>query len=195
MDKYIGKILDKLEELELVDNTIVIFTSDHGALCGHHGLVKKGPFHYEDLLKVPFIVQYPGYVPEGRVTDSMQSLVDLAPTVLSFCGISIPRTMTGVDQSKVWTGQADSVRDHIICENHHEPSSIHLKTFVGRRYKITVYFNQTYGELFDLQEDPQETNNLWDDPEYKDVKMTLLHQFLWAEMGKEPMWMPRISGA
>lgn len=85
MDKYIGKILDKLDELGLADSTIVVFTTDHGHFFGQHGLQAKGGFHYEDLIKLPFIVRYPGHVPAGQQCNAIQSLVDLAPTFLSFC--------------------------------------------------------------------------------------------------------------
>ncbi|UJF33798.1 sulfatase family protein [Paenibacillus hexagrammi] len=195
MDKYIGKILDRLEELGLADNTIVVFTTDHGHFFGQHGLQAKGGFHYEDLIKLPFIVKYPGHVPAGKVSDSIQSLVDLAPTFLSFCGIPIPHSMTGVDQREVWTGSKDQARDHAICEFRHEPTTIHQKTYVDERYKITVYYNQTYGEIFDLQEDPGELRNLWNDPEHAALKSQLLLKYIWAELGKEPLLMPRIHHA
>lgn len=195
MDKYIGEILNRLDELDLADNTVVIFTSDHGHFLGHHGLIAKGPFHYEDMIKVPFIVRCPGLIPQGKITDELQSLVDLSPSMLSLCGLPVPRTMTGIDQSQLWSGKAVNVRNHIICENHYDPTTVHLKTYVNKRYKITVYYNQEYGELFDLEKDPKEVMNLWDDPSYSQVKSDMLLQFLWGEMGKEPMWMPRIYKA
>ncbi|WP_284645150.1 sulfatase family protein [Paenibacillus silviterrae] len=195
MDKYIGRILDQLDALGIAEETIVIFTTDHGHFYGHHGLQAKGGFHYEDLIRVPFIVKYPGRVREGAVSDSMQSLVDLAPTFLSLAGTQIPPTMTGVNQTVVWENPETTARDHIICEFHHEPTTIHMKTFVDHRYKITVYYNQTYGELFDLQEDPGEWRNLWNDPQYASLKSELLLKYIWAELGKEPMPMQRISHA
>jgi len=195
MDKYIGKILDKLDALGMADNTLVVFTTDHGHFFGQHGLQAKGGFHYEDLIKLPFIVRYPGHVPAGRWSDSIQSLVDLAPTFLSFSGLPIPPTMTGVDQKDVWLGRKSQARDHAICEFRHEPTTIHQKTYVDARYKITVYFNQTYGEIFDLQEDPNELHNLWDEPEYAKLKTELLLKYAWAELGKEPLPMPRIHHA
>ncbi|MEH7014721.1 sulfatase-like hydrolase/transferase [Neobacillus niacini] len=195
MDKYIGKILDKLDELGLAENTIVVFTTDHGHFFGQHGLHDKGGFHYEDLLKLPFIVRYPGRVPTGQICHSMQSLVDLAPTFLSFSEIPIPRKMTGMDQKEVWLGQKEKVRDHVICEYRNQPTKVHQKTFIGERYKITLYFNETHGELFDLQEDPQEIRNLWNIPEYRELREQLLFQYIWAELKKEPMPMPRITGA
>ncbi|RRJ65062.1 DUF4976 domain-containing protein [Paenibacillus oralis] len=195
MDKYIGKILDKLDELGLADNTLVVFTTDHGHFFGQHGLQAKGGFHYEDLIKLPFIVRYPGRVPAGRRSDAIQSLVDLAPTFLSFCGLPIPPSMTGVDQRDVWLGVKEQVRDHAICEFRHEPTTIHQKTYVDARYKITVYYNQSYGEIFDLQEDPGELHNLWDEPGYEGLKSQLLLKYVWAELGKEPLPMPRIHHA
>ncbi|ACT04222.1 sulfatase [Paenibacillus sp. JDR-2] len=195
MDKYIGTILDKLEELGIADNTVVVFTTDHGHFFGQHGLQAKGGFHYEDLIRLPFIVRYPGQVPAGVTSDAIQSLVDLAPTFLSLSGIPVPHAITGVDQSEVWRGTASAARDHAICEFRHEPTTIHQKTYVDQRYKITVYYNQTYGEIFDLQDDPSELNNLWDDPAYAALKSELLLKYIWAELGKEPMPMPRISGA
>ncbi len=195
MDKYIGKILDRLEELGLTDNTIVVFTTDHGHFFGQHGLTAKGAFHYEDMIKVPLIVRYPGTVPAGEKSDAMQSLIDLAPTFLRMLGLDLPNSMTGVDQSGVWAGEKTSARDHIIVENHHEPTTVHCKTYVDERYKLTVYFGHAYGELFDLVEDPYEVRNLWNRPECAGLKSELLIKLISAEMGKEPMWMPRIAGA
>jgi arylsulfatase A-like enzyme len=195
MDKHIGVILDKLEALALADNTLVVFTTDHGHFFGQHGLNAKGAFHYEDMIKLPFIVRQPGAVPAGVRSDALQSIVDLPVTFLETAGIPVPRDMTGVDQGPVWRGEAASARDHIICENHHEPTTIHVKTYVDKRYKLTVYYNRPYGELFDLQEDPGELRNLWDDPASAELKAGLVMKLLHAEMGKEPMWMPRVWGA
>ncbi len=195
MDKYIGAILDEVDRQGLADNTVVLFTTDHGHLFGQHGLVKKGAFHYDDLLRVPFLVRWPGQVPAGRRSAALQSFVDLAPTFLGLAGAPVPRTMVGRDQGPVWRGKAQAVRDHVLVENHHQPTTIHVKTYVDARYKITVYCNHAYGELFDLQEDPGETRNLWDEPAYAECKSELLLKFLHAELEKEPVWMPRVGPA
>lgn len=195
MDKYIGSILDQLDKLGLAEDTIVVFTTDHGHFFGHHGLIAKGAFHYEDMIKIPFIARYPDYIPAGRHTDAMQSLVDLAPTFLRLCNLPVPMSMTGIDQSPVWLGQTDKVRDYIICENRHEPTTVHLKTYVDERYKITVYYNREYGEIYDLLNDPGEIRNLWSEREHAELKCNLLLKYIWAELGKEPLCMPRISGA
>jgi uncharacterized sulfatase len=195
MDKYIGRILDKLEALGLADDTVVVFTTDHGHFYGQHGLTAKGAFHYEDMIRVPFLARVPGQTNAGTQTDALLSLVDLPQTFLSLCDLSAPRTMTGVDQSAVWWGQAERVRDHVVVENHHQPTTIHAKTYVDDRYKLTVYWNREYGELFDLKEDPGEVRNLWNDPAAQELKAALTRKLLFAEMGKEPLWMPRIWGA
>ncbi|SIQ79336.1 sulfatase-like hydrolase/transferase [Paenibacillus sp. RUD330] len=192
MDKHIGRILDKLDELGLAEDTLVVFTTDHGHFFGQHGLQYKGGFHYEDLIRVPFLVRQPGRVPAGRQSDAIQSLVDLAPSFLNLCGIPVPAEMTGVDQGAVWRGERQEARSHAIVEFRHEPTTIHQKTYVDRRYKLTVYYNQTYGELFDLQEDPGELRNLWDEPDRLALKAELLLRYAWAELGKEAMPMPRV---
>ena len=195
MDKYIGEILDKLDALGLTDDTLVVFTTDHGHFFGHHGLTAKGAFHYEDMIKLPFLARFPGRIAPGAQSGALQTLVDLPTTFLSVAGIEIPMSMVGADQSDVWFGEAESARDHIIVENRHEPDTIHCKTYVNQRYKITVYYSRDYGELFDLEEDPGEINNLWDSPDHAALKADLALKFLFAEMGKEPMPMPRVAGA
>ncbi len=195
LDKYVGKILDQLDTLGITDNTLVVFSTDHGHFIGQHGLSAKGPFMYEDMIKIPYIVRYPKQVPENTQSDALQSLVDLAPTFLDIIGVKIPTSMTGVSQKDVWFGNKLEARNHIICEHHHEPTTVNVRTYVDKRYKLSVYYNQSYGELFDLEKDPDEINNLWDNAEYTELKMALLLKYIWAELGKEPMWMPRISGA
>ncbi|MCJ8331105.1 MAG: sulfatase-like hydrolase/transferase [Lentisphaeria bacterium] len=193
-DHHVGKILDKLDELGLADNTIVVYTTDHGHFFGQHGLIAKGPFMYEDMIKLPFLVRYPNHVPANMESNALQSLVDLAPTFLDFCDIEIPFEMTGKSQKENWL-QGSHVRDHIICEHHHEPTTIHVKTYVNKRYKLTVYLNRDYGEVFDLELDPEELNNLWNDPEFQDLKNQLICELLHADMAKESMPMPRVCGA
>ncbi|PZG13291.1 sulfatase family protein [Nonomuraea aridisoli] len=193
LDKYVGRILDRLEALGLADDTIVVFTTDHGHFFGQHGLQAKGPFHYEDLIRVPLVVRYPGRVPAGRVSDAIQSTADLTPTFLGFLGEPVPGYMTGIDQHAVWEGTRPAARDHTLVEFHHQPTTLNLRTYVDDRYKLTVYQGQEYGELFDLQEDPGELRNLWDAPEHADLRSRLLLRCLWAELAKEPMWMPRIA--
>ena len=121
--------------------------------------------------------------------------MDLAPTFLSACGIEVPGVMQGVDQLPVWTGQQAKARDEVIVEFRHQPTLLQLRTYIDERYKMTVYRDRPYGELFDLKTDPNELRNLWDDPGITDLKLRLMHNFENAEMKREPMPLPRISGA
>jgi arylsulfatase A-like enzyme len=195
LDKYIGKILDTLDELGLAESTLVCFTSDHGDFWGQHGLVAKAIHHYEDLLRVPLVVSMPGQIPGGSVSESLQSTVDLPQTFLGIAGLPVPRSMTGVDESRVWLGQAGNIRTHVIVENQHQPTTMNMRTYINQRYKITVHYNRQYGELYDLEKDPGEYVNLWDKPACQDLKRDLLLAFLHGEMAKAPLPMPRIAGA
>ncbi len=195
LDKYIGRILDKLDALGLTESTLVCFTTDHGDFWGQHGLVAKAIHHYEDLLRVPLLARLPGVIPAGRVSQALQSTVDLPQTFLSLAGLPVPRTMAGVDEKAVWCGERESLRTHVIVENQHQPTTMNLRTFITERYKLTVHYGQAYGELYDLQDDPDEYVNLWDKPDRQDLKRDLLLAFLHGEMAKAPLPMPRIAGA
>jgi uncharacterized sulfatase len=195
MDEQIERVLASLEANGLADNTLVVFTTDHGHFLGQHGLWAKGPFHYEDEIKVPFIARWPQNIAPQTNSLALQSLVDLAPTFLAAAQVPIPGLMQGVNQLEVWRGAAESAREDVLVEFHHEPTKIHLRTFVNARYKLTLYRDQTYGELFDLEQDPEERSNLYGLPEFAAVQADLMRQWLQAEIRREPMPMPRLSGA
>ncbi len=195
MDEHIGKILDKLEALDLIDNTIIIYTSDHGHYFGQHGLIRKGPFHYEDGIKVPFLISYPKMIRQGVRSNGLHSLVDIMPTLLDLVNIDCPINISGVSQKDVLCDRRESVRSEIICENRHERNNLNVRTYVDERYKITVYQDRSFGDMFDLQNDPCELHNLWDEKDYSELKNELLQKFISAELRKEIMMMPRIAHA
>ena len=195
IDQQVGRILETLDRLGIAENTIILFTTDHGHFLGQHGLIAKGAFHFDDLIRIPMIVRYPARVPAGQTCSALQSQVDFAPTFLTAAGAAVPGLMQGFDQMPVWCGGAESARDHVVVENRHQPTLVHLRTYVDRRYKITVYRNADYGEMFDLQDDPGETRNLWDDPQHAQLKARLLHRFVQAEIQREPTRMPRVANA
>ncbi len=184
----IGKILDKAQ----VDNTIFIFTTDHGHFYGHHGFVRKASCHYEDMVKVPFIAKYPNNIPDDRVSESLISLVDIALTFLDYAGIKIPNTMRGLSDKETWNGKEERYRDYIIVENGQEPTRMNLRIYIDDKYNLTLYCDADYGELFDLVEEPKEVNNLWNNKEFVELKSKLLLKYAQAELNKEPMWVPRI---
>ncbi|HLJ54780.1 MAG TPA: sulfatase-like hydrolase/transferase [Chthonomonadaceae bacterium] len=196
MDQQIGRILDRLDALGIADNTLVVFSTDHGHFLGQHGLTAKGAFHYEDLIRLPFLVRWPGGgVPPGEESRALQNLVDLAPTFLSAAGLAVPGLMQGIDQSAVWAGSAAPARTVSITEFRHQPTAIHLRTYVTERYKVTAYRDRPYGELFDLAEDPEERRNLWDEPSATALRAEMTALALNAEIAREPMRYPRIAHA
>lgn len=192
MDREIGRILDTLDRLGMAENTLVVFSTDHGHFLGQHGLVAKAIHHYEDLLRIPFIVRWPGRAPAGQVSASLQNLVDLAPTFAAAAGLPVPGIMTGVDQGPAWTS-GQPVRRYSLTENHHGARFCHMRTYVDERYKITVYRAMDDGELFDLQNDPGERRNLWREPSAQNLKRDLLLKFMQATLETEPTRMPRIA--
>lgn len=194
LDAEVGRILDRLDALGMTDNTLIVFTTDHGHFLGQHGLVAKGPFHYEDMLRLPFIVSWPGHVAPGAVSDAMQSLVDLAPTFLDVAGQPVPGTMQGMSQRTCWQG-GDPARDFAICENRHNPVMPHVTSYIEARHKISVYRQGDHGEMFDLLDDPGELRNLWSDPDAAAVKSAMLHRMVQAILASEPTPNPRVAGA
>jgi arylsulfatase A-like enzyme len=194
MDAHIGRLLDHLEASGQSENTLVIFTSDHGHFFGQHGLNAKGPFHYEDLIRVPMIAAWPGHIPEGKKSSALQSLVDIPVTCLRAAGLQPDPWMTGLDQTKTWQG-GEAVRSATLVEHHHQPTKVHVRTYVDARYKITIYYTTDEGELFDLEADPGELNNLWKDPGSEALKARLLLKLAQTELGREPMPMPRVCVA
>jgi hypothetical protein len=100
-----------------------------------------------------------------------------------------------VDQLDVWCGKAAQAREHVVVENRHQPTAVHLRTYIDARYKITVYRDHDYGEIFDLQQDPEERVNLWNDPAAAGLKCELLRRFMNAELKREPTRLPSIAGA
>lgn len=194
MDDQIGKTLDTLDELGIADNTLVVFSTDHGHFLGQHGLVAKGPFHYDDVIRLPFIARYPGRIPAGQHSDAITSLVDLAPTFLDAAGIDVPIWMQGTSALETWSG-GEPNRDHAIVEMHHTREKVHLRTLVTERFKFTIYRGRDWGELFDLEDDPNELKNRFNAPEYAGVKALLCQKLAEADMEREPAFTPRVAGA
>ena len=216
MDQAIGRMLAHLDQLGLAENTLVVFSTDHGHFLGQHGLNAKGAFLYEDAIRIPFLVRWPDRVPAGRVSSELQSTVDLTPTFLTAAGLPVPGLIQGYDQTPAWCapdhalplvapvaqGVHRAPRDHVVVENRHQPTAVHQRTYVDARYKITVYRSHPegsadpdIGELFDLEDDPGEAHNLWNDPSASDLKTRLLLNAVRYEIAREPTRMPRVSGA
>jgi arylsulfatase A-like enzyme len=147
------------------------------------------------VIRVPLIAAWPGQLPAATGTPAIQSLVDLAPTFLSAAGLDVPTDMQGLSQLDAWR-RAGSARDHALVEMHHNRGAVHLRTLITDRYKLTVYRSHPeWGELFDLQEDPNERRNRFHDPASLETLNMLYRRLVDADLQREPTFSPRVSAA
>lgn len=184
LDHGVGRILAALEKRGELENTIVIYTSDHGELHGHHGFWHKGLFAYEDVQRVPLLVYGPGHVGATGLTGAITNLIDLPPTILSLAGVEPPVGMQGVDLSPVLRGDRGSVREATIVELE-ATSKVYQQTLVTEQYKLVVYRDLDDGELYDLEADPDQYVNLWNLEESAALKSQLLVELAREQMRRE----------
>jgi arylsulfatase len=178
VDDQVGRILGAVERLGLRERTIVVFTSDHGELLGEHGLLLKGPFHYEGLVRVPLIWRWPGEIDGGQAVSGLANLVDLAPTILELTGVPAPAGVQGRSLAPLLRGRTARVQDATLIENCEKPGVLNVKTVVTERWKLTYYAGRPFGELYDLVDDPHEYVNLWDHPGHAADRDALLRRLL-----------------
>lgn len=183
IDDNVGRILQMLDDTGQRENTIVIFMSDHGELLGDHGMYLKGPHMYDCSIRVPLIISWPGRFKAGLKSDALVELVDLVPTLLTALDMPIPVRVQGRSLYDICTGTADphKHKDYIYAEYYiGQPFHRALKdqplltTVRTRTSKLTSYAGMEIGELYDLEADPGEHDNLWESPERGDLKMRML---------------------
>lgn len=181
IDDQVGRILAALDEQGQRDHTIVIFTSDHGEALGDHGLIQKGCRFYEGLARVPLIWSWPGVFEAEMRSPALVELTDIAPTLLDVCGLPIPDYMTGRSLLPILSGlgppekHRDFVRSEYIDALDLPDSTVATMYFDGR-YKLVCYHNHGLGELYDLEVDPSEFTDLWDEPAHQALKAELLRR-------------------
>lgn len=195
VDKHYGRIIDALDEMGLRENTLIIYHSDHGEMLGDHGLTHKGCRFYEGIIHVPLIMSMPGTVAQGVQHDGITELTDIAPTIAELCGYEMPdahgRSLVPVLEGRPITPrkfvraefydtleidwQYDGLREagEVSGEDANVTCSYATMYFDGK-YKLSVYHGSHFGELFDLENDPLEQDNLWEKPEYQKLKMELI---------------------
>ena len=161
IDFHVGRMLEKLKEKGMYDDCLIIYTSDHGDYMGWHNMVGKINYMYEPLAKVPLIVKYPGNSAAGTQSDQMVNNVDLTATILAQAQVEKPKYMTGYDISN-----AQNDAQYVFAE---DGDGYMVR---GRRYKLLLC-NRYPSLLFDLQNDPYELTNLYDDPQYAQIQREL----------------------
>ena len=163
VDDGVGRILATLDRLDLTDDTIVIFTSDHGDMMGDHGLILKGVMHFQGCLRVPLTIHVPGNEP-GR-TDSLASSLDLAQTILDLCEVDAYQGVQGHSLRPVLEDPTTSVRETVLIEDDFPPVEggqlmpLKARTVISDLGRYTRYSNR-FEQLFDLAVDPDELVDL-----------------------------------
>lgn len=174
IDHNVGRILTELRECGLAEDTLVVYSSDHGEWLGDHGLVLKGPMMYDGLLRVGLIARGPG-VPKGKVSAQPVSTIDLLPTFLDYAGASPLGSSHGSSLRPLIEG--DATRDFAFNEWDMREGRcgvpLDLRTVRTRTQRMTVEQNSGTGELYDLANDPHEMVNLFEDSGYRKVRQEL----------------------
>lgn len=173
VDTAFAGMMQTLEETGQADNTVVVFMSDHGEMLGDHGLYLKGPYFYDCLTRVPLIIRWPKHFKAGKKVDSLVELIDLAPTLLEACGIPQAEGMQGSSLTPLLTTDETKHRDHVFMQyynaNFQYPAPTPMLTSVRTTdWKLNFSDHAQFGELYDLKNDPDEFNNLWNDVHARD---------------------------
>ncbi|MCC9077647.1 sulfatase-like hydrolase/transferase [Litorilinea aerophila] len=165
LDHQVGRVLDALDELGLAEETLVVYSADHGDLCGGHGMVDKHFVMYEELVRVPLLLRWPRRLPAGRVCDAfVSSALDLAVTFCRAAGLQVPETFAGQDLLPLARGEADEARTDIFATYHGNQFGLYSQRMVrDRRWKY-VWNATAEDELYDLEADPGEIHNRAADP-------------------------------
>ena len=200
IDHGVGKILASLEKLGLADNTMVIYTSDHGDLMGDHGMILKGPCPFNGILNVPLLWKVPG-VTEPGISDSLVSSIDIPKTILNLLNVRKryhPPDMQGVDVTPVLKDPNENVRESCLIEEDEEIPltrkglKVRLRHLITKEHKLTLYENlRGFGDLYDRKNDPDELNNLW----YikKELRYELVEQLFHENLKAQSRYPKRIA--
>lgn len=180
VDDGVGEMLDYLEKNGLAENTIVVYTSDQGFYLGEHGWFDKR-FMYEESFRTPLLMKFPKEIKPGTVNKNLVQNLDFAPTFLDYAGIKAPKEMQGESFRKLVSGESTDWRDAVYYTYYEYPAEHSVKRHYGvstDRYKlIHFYYDIDEWELYDLQEDPHEMKNVYDDSNYADIR-EMMHKKL-----------------
>jgi arylsulfatase A-like enzyme len=160
VDACVGQIVDALKRKGQFDDTVVIFTSDHGEYLGDHGRIHKGPPGHDCILRVPFIVSYPAKLVPKRV-DALAEAVDAVPTVLDLCGVQTPDYVQGKSLVELLTGKKNEHKQDILMECFSSAAETRMATLRTKKYKYSIS-SDSPELVYDLETDPNESVNIVD---------------------------------
>lgn len=174
VDENVGRVLDYLEDNDLMENTIIVYTSDQGFYLGEHGWFDKR-FVYDESFKTPLLVSWPGKVKPGSTSDEMVRNLNFAETFLDAAGVEQPSDMQGESLMPILTGRMDDWKQEAIYYHYYEYPAEYM---VNRHYAIVTkdyklihyYFNLDHWELIDRKKDPKELTNVYDNPEHAEIQ-------------------------
>ena len=181
IDDNVGRLLDYLDSSGLSSNTMVVYTSDQGFFLGEHGLYDKR-FMYEESLRMPFLVRWPGVIKSGSTTDAMALNIDFAETFLDAAGVPVPPAMQGRSLVPIMKGQTPvDWRTSMYYRYYHDPGDHNTRAHYGVRtatHKLIYYWKKDQWELFDLRADPSELKNLYGLPGQEAITRKLKAELL-----------------
>ena len=173
VDDGVGELLDYLDETGLSENTIVVYTSDQGFYLGEHGWFDKR-FMYEESFRTPILMRFPKEIKAGTTIDQLIQNLDFAPTFLDYAGVHIPEDIQGESFRNIVNGKTEDWRDAIYYTYYEYPGEHNVQRHNGIRtdkYKlIHFYYDSDTWELYDLEKDPSEMKNVYDDPTYAKIR-------------------------
>lgn len=191
-DKYLGVILEAIRRRTDADDTIVVYSSDHGDMGGAHHLPFKGPFMYDELLRVPLVISWPRRFRRPVESSSLVSSLDLAPTLATLAGLEWPRRLPGKDYSLLFDHPDEMIRAAVFAEYYGKQHWVNpIRTLRTMDWKYNIYVapgQELAAELYDLRKDAGEVHNLADNAEYRHVRQALGENLLeWRRRTKDPM--------
>jgi len=176
VDEQIGRILESAKQLE--GPTVIIFSSDHGELLGDHGLLFKGLYHYDCLLKVPLIIAADTVETRGSVVKEIVQEIDIMPTILALCGGGVPFECQG----RILPGIEGTAGGYEFALSEQAAPwytpQLRVTTLRSDEWKMNAFNDTSFGELYNLREDPFENTNLWDDKGYTKLKAELAGELI-----------------
>lgn len=198
LDELFGRILHRLDELRLAENTVVIYTSDHGGMLGAHGFLTHGsPAMFEEGLRVPLFVRWPGHTPPGSVCDEYVSHVDLLPTLAEIAGAP-PLQLHGRSLVPLLRGEkVPDWRQEIYASYDGDGVAFYTERVVRTRQGKLVYHAYGEHELYDMESDPHELHNRFNDSALVGLKEELAQRLCaWLKQVGDPMhnWVRRDFG-
>lgn len=180
IDKQVGEIIDSLEKRGVLDNTIIIFTTDHGDCLNDHGHSQKWNM-YEQSIHIPAIVWAPAKIKAKQRFNDLVTLMDFGPTILEFANVPVPEWMEAKSFKSLLVGEAYDSQDRIFSEHSDDKilTNTNFMTMIREgSMKLVHFIDSDNGQLFDLENDPNEVHNLWDEPNYSRTKLRLINEIL-----------------